>query len=214
MALRSLRRLASDLARKVARDRSLPLGALARKGARYAIDLATAPLYLRRVDALGRRARTYARPVVDNRGSIEVGDDVLVRSVNAPVHLYAAAGGRLVIGSGVRLNYGATLAAAREVRLGDRVRVGPYAWIADAERPPGLLHEGAAGARAVVIEDDVWIGAKASVMPGVTIGRGAIVGTSAVVVRDVAPFSVVAGAPARVIGHLDESRFEVEGRDR
>jgi len=55
----------------------------------------------------------------------------------------------------------------------------------------------------VVIEDDVWIGFKASILKGVTIGRGAIVSAGAVVTKDVEPWTVVAGNPAREIGTLD-----------
>lgn len=51
----------------------------------------------------------------------------------------------------------------------------------------------------IVIEDDVWIGFQAIILPGVTIGRGSIVGAGAVVTKDVAPYSVVGGVPARLI---------------
>jgi acetyltransferase-like isoleucine patch superfamily enzyme len=54
----------------------------------------------------------------------------------------------------------------------------------------------------VTIEDDVWLGTNAVVLPGVTVGRGAIVGAGAVVTADVPPFTVVAGVPARVIRQL------------
>ncbi len=54
--------------------------------------------------------------------------------------------------------------------------------------------------RPVVIGDHVWIGARALICPGVTIGEGAVVGAGAVVTRDVAPYAIVAGNPARVIG--------------
>jgi acetyltransferase-like isoleucine patch superfamily enzyme len=54
----------------------------------------------------------------------------------------------------------------------------------------------------VVIEDDVWIGAKATVLKGITIGQGAVVGAGAVVTKNVAPFTLVAGNPARVIREL------------
>lgn len=54
-------------------------------------------------------------------------------------------------------------------------------------------------ARPVTIGNDVWIGHGAVVLPGVTIGDGAVVGANAVVTKDVAPYSVVAGAPARVL---------------
>jgi maltose O-acetyltransferase len=49
----------------------------------------------------------------------------------------------------------------------------------------------------------VWIGVRATVLPGVHIGRGAVVAAGAVVTRDVAPLSIVAGVPARVIGRRD-----------
>lgn len=52
----------------------------------------------------------------------------------------------------------------------------------------------------IVIEDYVWIGSRATVLPGVRIGRGAVVAAGAVVTRDVAPLTVVGGVPARPIG--------------
>ncbi len=54
-------------------------------------------------------------------------------------------------------------------------------------------------ARRVTIGHDVWIGHGAVIMPGVAIGNGAVVGANAVVTKDVAPFSIVAGVPARVL---------------
>ncbi len=51
----------------------------------------------------------------------------------------------------------------------------------------------------VVVEDDCWIGINVVVMPGTTIGKGAVIGANSVVTRDVEPYSVVAGAPARLI---------------
>ena len=68
----------------------------------------------------------------------------------------------------------------------------------------------------VIIEDDVWIGANCVITPDVRIGRGAVVGAGAVVTRDVAPFAVVAGVPARVIGKRGERPQEAheEGKAR
>jgi acetyltransferase-like isoleucine patch superfamily enzyme len=63
--------------------------------------------------------------------------------------------------------------------------------------------EGAVPARPVRLERNVWIGFDACVLPGVTIGRGSIVGARSVVAEDVEPYTVVAGNPARVVRRLD-----------
>jgi acetyltransferase-like isoleucine patch superfamily enzyme len=57
----------------------------------------------------------------------------------------------------------------------------------------------------VVIHDHVWIGSRATIMPGVTIGRGAVVAAGAIVTRDVEPLTVVGGVPARPISMRDEA---------
>lgn len=57
---------------------------------------------------------------------------------------------------------------------------------------------------AIVIEDDVWIGAKSTILKGVTIGRGAVVAANTLVTSDVEPFTLVAGNPARVLRTLPE----------
>jgi acetyltransferase-like isoleucine patch superfamily enzyme len=62
--------------------------------------------------------------------------------------------------------------------------------------------------RPVVIEDHVWIGMRAIVMPGVRIGRGAVVAAGSVVTADVAPRAVVFGSPARTVGTRDESEAD------
>ena len=56
--------------------------------------------------------------------------------------------------------------------------------------------------RPIVIEDDAWLGAGVVVLPGVTIGRGAVAGAGAVVTKDVSPFTVVVGVPARPVKTL------------
>ena len=52
----------------------------------------------------------------------------------------------------------------------------------------------------VVIEDDVWIGSRVTILKGVRVGRGSIIGAGSVVTKSVSPYSIVAGVPAKVIG--------------
>lgn len=62
-----------------------------------------------------------------------------------------------------------------------------------------MMEQGSTEPCAVSIGDDVWIGRRAMIMPGVTIGEGCVIGAGAVVTKDIPPFSVAAGVPARVV---------------
>ena len=198
------------LVRKARRDSGLPFLVRVRKGVRYAWELASARLRLRSVDVVGPHARTLGRPRIENLGRMELGRDILLRSVNVPVELCTGPEGVLRIGDGTRLNYGVSIAAQKEVSIGHRTRIGPYVMIVDSDFHDPYDRSRRPEGRPVIIEDDVWIGAKASVLRGVRVGRGAVVGTGAVVTRDVEPFSIVAGVPARVVGRLDPERFVAE----
>jgi len=195
---------------KARRDRGLSVRVILRKGVRYLAELVLARLYLRAVDAVGAHARTNGRPRIDNQGRMEIGAHVLLRSVNVPVELVTEPGALLTIGDGTRLNYGVSVGVTSHVAIGAHVRIGPYVMITDSDfhdvhrrgvRPPS---------RPVVIEDHVWIGAKASVLKGVRIGRGSVVATGAVVTRDVPPFTIVGGVPAAPVGRVDEAQFVPE----
>ena len=112
----------------------------------------------------------------------------------------------LVIGEGCGINAGCRFDLAAPVTIGDRVSIGHEVAfvtgsheIGDHERRAGALTRGP-----IRVGDGAWIGARATVLPGVTIGEGAIVAAGAVVVDDVAPDSVVAGVPARERRRLDD----------
>jgi maltose O-acetyltransferase len=195
---------------KAFRDRGLPLHALVRKGLRYLTELAVARVHLRAVDVVGAHARTNGRPRIDNQGRIELGAHVLLRSVNVPVELCTEPGALLTIGDGVRLNYGVSVGATSHIAIGAHVRIGPYVMVTDSDFHDLHRRWLRPTPRPVVIEDHVWIGAKASVMKGVRIGRGAVVATGAVVTRDVPPFTIVAGVPAVPVGMVDEAQFVPE----
>jgi acetyltransferase-like isoleucine patch superfamily enzyme len=90
------------------------------------------------------------------------------------------------------------------VRIGRDVMVAAHSCITSVGHRHDLLHIPmmAQGIEVgpVTIADDVWIGMNCTILPGVTIGRGAIVAAGAVVRNDVAPFTIVGGVPAREIG--------------
>ena len=106
------------------------------------------------------------------------------------------------IGRGCTIGDRTQIHACRSVTIGDRVRI---SW--DVTLLENNYHARSKGP--IRIEDDVWIGCRAIVLGGVTIGRGAVVAAGAVVTRDVPPNAVVAGNPARVVRELTpESRAE------
>lgn len=106
---------------------------------------------------------------------------------------------RTAIGARTIVNRGCCLDARSGLRIGDDVSISPEVALLTTQHDVNS-HDFALQGRAVVIEDHVWIGMRAMVMPGVTIGRGAVVAAGAVVTRDVAPLDIVAGVPARPVG--------------
>lgn len=199
--------LVKKLLEKVQRDRAQGLARVITKGARYAQELVTARLYLRDATFVGQGVRTLARPRVENLGRLSIGKGTLLRSINVPVELAVGQGAELEIGDDSVLNYGVSVGAMRSIRIGSRVRIGPYVMIIDTEFHSIYDRKRMPEPRPVIIEDDVWLGAKSSVLPGVTIGRGSIVGVSSVVGADVPPFTMVAGVPARPVKKLDPAHF-------
>jgi acetyltransferase-like isoleucine patch superfamily enzyme len=110
------------------------------------------------------------------------------------------------LGNEVFIGYGAELDISDSLTVGNHVLIAPGCFITDHQHKRGaydcIAAQGCESAP-VVIEDDVWLGANVVVLPGIRIGKGAIVGANAVVTQDVAPMTIVAGVPARSIGKRD-----------
>lgn len=109
-------------------------------------------------------------------------------------------GRKVHLGSHNVINFGCVLdGRVYEVRTGSNVSIGPEAVILTLGHDPaspGFADRGGP----VNVEDRAWIGYRALILPGVTIGEGAVVAAGAVVTRSVEPYSIVAGVPARRIG--------------
>jgi maltose O-acetyltransferase len=125
-------------------------------------------------------------------------------------------------GEHVRINHGANFGTGIHVRLGDNSSIAADAWIGNDTRigndvmmAPSVTilsnshnfartdipmrEQGAPSPRPVTIGDDVWIGTRVIVLPGVTVGSHAIIGAGAVVTKDVPEWAIVGGNPARII---------------
>lgn len=184
-----------------------PPRVVATKGLTALRGLATARWHLRGVDEVGRMVRTVGAPRIENFGRMRIGDRVNLRSILVPVELTTAHGALLTIGDDTFLNYGTSVGATGRIEIGARVNVGPYVMIIDTVFHDAYDRTLVPPPKPVVIEDDVFLGAKCSIMPGVRVGRGAVVATGSVVTKDVAPFTVVGGVPARELSRLDPEKF-------
>jgi acetyltransferase-like isoleucine patch superfamily enzyme len=112
-------------------------------------------------------------------------------------------------GERVFINQGCYFLDFGGISVGDRVLIGPGVTLSTAGHPVEVHERYDFITHApIVIEQDVWIGAAATITPGVTIGRGSVVGAGAVVARDVAPFSVVTATSV-----VERKRLAVQGAD-
>jgi len=115
------------------------------------------------------------------------------------------------IGANSRINRDCMIDVRGGVTIGDNVSISPQVAISTAAHSaadPGFRVE----IRPVTIEDNVWIGMRAMILGGVTLGRGSVVAAGAVVTKDVPPLTIVAGVPARPVGMRPEeaSHYVIE----
>jgi acetyltransferase-like isoleucine patch superfamily enzyme len=148
--------------------------------------------------SLGDATGAYDRStfIVGARGRIEVGDYTVLNGT------YLISNARINIGSHCLLAWGSVVtdswAGLEHAPVEARRRI-LHAAAADPLRRLQPLAE----PRPVTLEDNTWVGFDSVILPGVTLGRGSIVGCKTVVKQDVPPYAVVAGDPARVIRYLE-----------
>ncbi len=108
------------------------------------------------------------------------------------------------IGDVVAINSFTIIVAFAKITIGNYVLIGPHVLIHSGNHryadPESKIRDQGHEQAPIYIEDDVWIGGHAVILPGTRIGRGAVVAAGAVVTKDVRPYEVVAGVPAKKIG--------------
>lgn len=166
----------------------------------------TASWYLRKCTRVGRWTRMSGRAYVVNRGEMVLGNQVLIHSDFARTVLVASRGARLEIGDRTVINYGSDISATACVSIGSDCLIGTHVTILDSDYHDPADHSREPEGRPVTIEKGAWIGNRAVVLPGVTIGEGSTVGAGSVVMTNVPPRSLVMGNPARVIKNLSPER--------
>ena len=111
-------------------------------------------------------------------------------------------GKNIRVGKNVFINHACTFMDRGGITLGDDVFIAPKVNLITINHDPDPDNRSATCGRPIVIEDKVWIGINSTVLPGVRIGYGAIVGANSVVTHDVPPMTVVGGNPAKIIKEI------------
>ncbi len=177
------------------------------------------------LDELTKKDRCLAAPGVELHPTSRVENNQSLRSaivIGANSHILGQLtvlkhGGSIRIGESCFVGESSRIWSAASIEIGNRVLISHNVNIHDnnshspsaaarhdhfktifASGHPAVLEDVASAP--IVIHDDAWIGFNATILKGVTIGQGAVVGAGTIVTRDVEPYTIIAGNPARVIG--------------
>jgi acetyltransferase-like isoleucine patch superfamily enzyme len=168
------------------------------------LNRAYSVLVAHRLGACGDGLQVLFPATVKNAKAIEVGDAVVIRehvwlNVEARSEFTLSIGSGSYIGRFAHINASRSVVIENEVLIADRVHISDYQH-AYSDLTRAIVAQGLTDPEPVRIRSGSWIGVGAVIMPGITVGRGAIVGANAVVTRDVGELEIVGGVPAEVIG--------------
>ena len=151
--------------------------------------------------------------VLDARSEEDTGISIGSNTFVAKDTIIACKGGKIRIGNRVVIGARTTIhsCSEKDEHIGNTVLIGPYCYIVGAGQYKTdrtdipIADQGLDLRGGVIVGDNVWLGARSTILDGVKIGNDAIIGAGAVVTKDVPPFAVVGGIPARVIRNRKES---------
>ena len=156
---------------------------------------------------VSRNARVSPHALVS--GDVRIGPETAVMP-----HVVIRAGGSREVRIGSHCSLNPYVCVFGGATIGNHVRIATHVVIVPMQhrfdRTDVPIHGQGVTSQGVVIEDDVWIGMNVSILDGVRVGRGAIVGAGSVVTRDVPPEAIVVGNPARVLRYRDGRKPDAE----
>ena len=138
-------------------------------------------------------------PRLDCSGSLELGKSVCFRGVRVGSNITVGNKGSLVLSDGVFINNGVNICCAHRIKVGDHTKIADEVIIYDTNFHPTSEGE-PVEQNSVNIGRNVWIGARAIILPGSNIGAHAVIAAGAVVNGDIPPRSIAGGVPAKVLG--------------
>ena len=166
---------------------------------RLAAALNNAQVQIRGKARVPISVRLFGRVRVRGGGEVELGQSVTIVGDIVPVEFVSHQGARISIGDHSFINYGSSISAYKHVEIGRHCFLGHYTLIVDRNEHGVEQRELAPPPAPVIIEDHVWIGSRAIILPGISIGHHSVIGAGSVVAKDVAANCLVVGNPARVV---------------
>jgi acetyltransferase-like isoleucine patch superfamily enzyme len=168
------------------------------------------PVFKARCDSVGRRfqLRDESIPLVLGHLRLVIGDDVTISGVTTFAGSKVADDPVLEIGDHSHIGYQTVILVGQRVTVGKHVMIANRCFIAGADNHHSdpltrrTEAEPKSALRSTTIEDDAFLATGSTIVKGVTIGRGSVVSTGSVVTRNVPPYTVVAGNPARVVWRM------------
>jgi len=158
---------------------------------------------------VGKNVKFYGgvRIVGNSSGAIEIGDDArILRGVT----ISTTSTGKITIGNRVHVGERTIIFSGQSIKIGNDVIIGPQNVIVDSDHKYQDLsvpmNQQELSFKEVTIEEDVWISSNCVITKGVTLGMGAVIGAGAVVKKDIPPYCVAVGVPARVIKKRGETQ--------
>jgi acetyltransferase-like isoleucine patch superfamily enzyme len=158
------------------------------------------------------RGRLQGIPYIAGKPYIEIGSNVTFHSVITIAGNKIFDRPALKVGDNVYIGSRVSISIAKEVKIGNNCYIAnniiirdndghPKNWLMRRQNMPVLEKD----VKPVWIGDDVWIGSNSVILKGCTIGNGAIIASGSIVTKNVEPFTIVAGNPAKLVKKLDES---------
>lgn len=155
---------------------------------------------------IGKSTDIFARARLrcSEEGRITIGDNCVICE-----YAFLFSEGEITIGDSCQINPFCIIYGLGPVKIGKNVLIAAQAMIIPAchnfDNINVPMRMQGSSMKGITIADDVWIGAGAKILDGCVVGNGAIVGAGAVVTRNVEPYSIVAGVPAKLIGRRDSA---------
>lgn len=163
-------------------------------------SLVLSKFYLRSATT-GSLVMCRKKPSLLIQGKLNIGSGTKIWSTISRTRLAVFKGAELFIGEDSFIN-GARIAAKTKISIGNNVHIAPEVVIMDSDfhDKKDLNNEGVSSA--ITIRNNVWIATRVTILKGVEIGEGAVVAAGSVVTKNVIPYTLVGGVPAKFIKHL------------